>query len=203
MKFVLLHLIYFIYYGNLQFRLCCCKCHYFILFNGWIIFSCIYLYLLYPFICWRTFSLLPHLGYCKQHCNEHWSACVLSNHVFLFLYMPRSGIAGSYDTSIFSFVRNRRTVLHGGCMSLSEMNMKLPHSSENLQLTALGKFNGKGVAKQLNDESKCNLTTVCNVDLRRPIHSFHHQRPSLRAVKMLSEKMSGKTEEQGRPRDNS
>ena len=53
----------------------------------------------------------------------------------------------------------------------------------------------------MNDKSKCNLTTVCNMDLRQPIHSFHHQRPSLRAVKMLGEKRSGKTEEQGRPRD--
>ena len=106
MKSVLLHLIYFTYYDNLQFHLCCCKCHYFILLNSWIVFFCIYSYLLYPFICWWTCSLLPHLGYCKQYCNEHWSACVLSNHVFLFLYMPSGEIAGSYGTSILSFIRN-------------------------------------------------------------------------------------------------
>ena len=53
----------------------------------------------------------------------------------------------------------------------------------------------------MNDKSKCNLTTVCNVDLRQLIHPFHHQRPSLRPIKMLGEKSSGKTVEQGRPRD--
>ena len=43
-------------------------------------------HLLYPFLCWWTFRLLPCLGCCKQCSNEHWAACILSDHVFLQIY---------------------------------------------------------------------------------------------------------------------
>ena len=116
--------------------------------------------LLYSSLWQWKFRLLPFLGYCKLHFNEHWGVCILLDVVFLWIY-AKSVISGPYGSSIFSFLKNLHSVLNSGLTNchFHQQCRSVPFSPHLLQHDLLADY------FEASHFDLCEVISHCSFDL--------------------------------------
>ena len=87
-----------------------------------------------PIICQWTFSQLPCLAIANS-ATMNIQVHVSFSRKVLSRYIPKSGVAASYGSSMYRFLRYLHTVLRGGCTSLysHQQCRRVPFSPRPLQ----------------------------------------------------------------------